>query len=234
MSLLNNLTNQHFRCISEQEFNQWEASGDCLETDSRGIKVLRLEQGQYLKLFRVKRWYSSANWNDYAKRFSNNASRLTEMGVPTVEVTELVRVPHLERTGAIYQPLAGDTYRDIIKRRGLSAKQIVDYGHFFAELHQLGIYFRSPHLGNIIISPQHQLGLIDIADIKFYRRPLSLANRARNFSHLFRYKGDSEALGRHGTNVLIDAYLENSNLKSSQANKLRKKVFDLSTDRYKD
>jgi len=49
-----------------------------------------------------------------------------------------------------------------------------------------GIYFRSLHLGNIVLTPEGSLGLIDIADLSFQRRPLSKAKARRNLAHFTR------------------------------------------------
>ena len=182
--------------------------------------MLKLENGQFLKLFRVKRWYSSANWNDYTERFSRNAKQLIKLGIPTIDAKELVRLPHLQRTGIIYNPLKGKTYRDIIKEDSLTREQIVAYAQFIAHMHQLGVYFRSLHLGNIVITEANDLGLIDIADMRFYKKPLSVTHRLRNFNHLFRYAGDIKALTDRDPSTLVDAYIKTCNLQPSKTEKL--------------
>ncbi|MOA52408.1 hypothetical protein D3C78_1757000 [compost metagenome] len=54
-------------------------------------------------------------------------------------------------------------------------------------LHQSGIYFRSLHLGNIVVTPEGKLGLIDVADMRFLRSPLSARLVKRNLQHFARY-----------------------------------------------
>tara|TARA_R110002124_G_scaffold285001_1_gene462984 strand:+ start:1155 stop:1358 length:204 start_codon:yes stop_codon:yes gene_type:complete len=46
------------------------------------------------------------------------------------------------------------------------------------------------HLGNIILTPQGELGLIDISDMRCLNRPLSKRMRTRNYHHLLRYEED--------------------------------------------
>ena len=81
------------------------------------------------------------------------------------------------------------------------------FGEFLAELHQQGVYFRSIHLGNVVLQETEQseaidlslhnfelshFGLIDIADIKFCGKPLSKNQRTRNFNHVTRPQQDAE------------------------------------------
>lgn len=58
---------------------------------------------------------------------------------------------------------------------------------FFRNLHRKGIYFRSMHLGNIVLTPSGTLGLIDIADLAFQSRALSHNKASRNLAHFERY-----------------------------------------------
>ena len=51
-------------------------------------------------------------------------------------------------------------------------------------LHDEGIYFRSLHLGNVVLTPQGELGLIDIADVRLHRGPLTRFWRKRNLRRM--------------------------------------------------
>lgn len=55
---------------------------EVLEADRYGDKVLRLTDGNFLKLFRRKRLLSSAALYPYAQRFADNAQALKELGIP--------------------------------------------------------------------------------------------------------------------------------------------------------
>ena len=166
-----------------------------LEADSFGDKVLRLADATMLKLFRRKRWFSSAAWYPYAQRFADNALALHELGIPVPEVIDVYRIPSIERDAVHYRPLAGKTLREIRlerlepeKEEGL--KQA--FTCFVIRLHESGVYFRSLHLGNVIYTPDHQFGLIDIADAKIIGRALSKHQRLRNLRRLQGMTGDSE------------------------------------------
>tara|TARA_R110001592_G_scaffold363352_2_gene684792 strand:- start:58669 stop:58977 length:309 start_codon:yes stop_codon:yes gene_type:complete len=78
-------------------------------------------------------------------------------------------------------------------------------GKFIRDLHEKGIYFRSLHLGNIVLTPENQFGLIDISDMKFYRKPLSKNRRLRNFKHCSRYLEDNEKMSNY-INEFIAGY----------------------------
>jgi len=55
----------------------------------------------------------------------------------------------------------------------------VSLGRDEIDLHEKGIYFRSMHLANVILTPDGTLGLIDISDMKtFHRPPAQLQARA--------------------------------------------------------
>ena len=72
----------------------------------------------------------------------------------------------------LYAPLPGSSLSQLAKQPDFSWTTILpELIGFVRELHRKGIYFRSLHLGNIILTPQGSLGLIDIADMRFLDRP---------------------------------------------------------------
>lgn len=165
---------------------------DVLEADGQGDKVLCLTDGTMLKLFRRKRLLTSALWSPYAQRFADNCQALRARDIQCPTVRQVYRIPSIERDAVHYDPLPGRTLRQLITENpdGLRAK----LGEFVANLHDKGIYFRSAHMGNIVLTPENSLGLIDIADLRAQRKPLSKGLRLRNFRHMLRYKGDREWL----------------------------------------
>ncbi len=166
------------------------AGAAVLERDRHGDKVLRLADGSYLKLFRRKRLISSAAWYPYAQRFADNALALAERRIPCPEVLGLYRIPAIRRDAVRYRPLAGRTLRQLIGEGAETAGLRERLGGFVARLHAAGIYFRSLHLGNIVLTPSGELGLIDIADLRAGGRPLPPHRRRRNLQHLLRDAAD--------------------------------------------
>jgi len=61
-------------------------------------------------------------------------------------------------------------------------------GRVIATLHAKGVYFRSLHMGNIVLTPVAEFGLIDIADLHVERKSLSYYKILRNFQHFFALK----------------------------------------------
>lgn len=185
-----------------------------IEADGYGSKVLTLADGTFLKLFRVKRLITSARLKPYSLRFVTNVIKLTALSIPTVAVIKVFNIPTLDRSAVHYHPLPGTTIREQPGQIGGDlAHQL---GEFIRGLHDKGVYFRSLHLGNIVLTPEHQLGLIDVSDMKTYKRPLSNTQRLRNFKHLSCYPEDNEKI-YHAINNFIDGY----QLKSKSTMKMK-------------
>lgn len=180
-----------------------------LEADGSGDKVLLLEDGTILKLFRRKRLISSALVFPYARRFADNIQALKQRNIPCPDVIATYRIASISRDAVRYTPLPGLTLRQVLSRDGDHEQLRVELGAFIARLHHQGVYFRSLHLGNVILTPEAKLGLIDISDMKCQRRSLSQRKRLRNFQHLLRYKNDRAWLvdGDAGS-AFVEAYAQ--------------------------
>lgn len=197
--------------ISSDQYQQLRAGARVIEADGHGDKVLLLQDGSFLKLFRRKRLLSSALLWPYARRFANNAQRLAELGIPTLKVIALYRLQEPARHLVHYQPLPGVTLRQL--RRDAEAcpeKLFEQLGGFVARLHGMGVYFRSIHLGNVVLTPDNQLGLIDLADLKVRRRPLGTALRLRNFRHMLRDAEDRQWLLGEAQGSFVEGYCQES------------------------
>lgn len=185
---------------------------EVLEADGTGDKVLRLNDGSMLKLFRRKRVISSAAWYPYARRFADNCIALASRAIPCPRVRKVYRIAEIARDAVHYDPLAGQTLRQLLGSAADDNELRRQLGGFIADLHHKGIYFRSAHLGNVILTPDGSLGLIDIADLKAYRRPLRKTLRLRNFKHMLRYTQDRQWLLEKGDASFFDGYLHNQQL----------------------
>ncbi len=190
--------------LSRDDYNALREGATVIEADRYGDKVLLLSDGTYLKLFRVKRLFSSAVFYPYSKRFVKNVKKLVNKGIPTVTVIESYRIPSIRRTAVHYYPLTGKTLRKLGTMDLITTGKL---GKFIRELHDKGIYFRSLHMGNIVISQENRLGLIDVSDMKVYKQSLSEELRLRNFLHLARYTEDTNYLKTH-LQSFIQAYLK--------------------------
>jgi O-antigen ligase/tRNA A-37 threonylcarbamoyl transferase component Bud32 len=172
-------------------FNQLCADAHVIEADGLGPKVLRLADGRFLKVFRPRRWYTSGSFNPYSERFASNAEQLRTLGIPTPQILGLYRLPDAS-SAVSYSPLPGLTLRQALQSLDNSLREslIERFGQFMAQLHERGVYFRSLHLGNVLLMDDGEFGLIDIADLRIYPSPLRNALRQRNLRHMQRYPQD--------------------------------------------
>jgi hypothetical protein len=90
------------KTLSAEDYRQLGEGAEIVATDPFGDKVLRLTDGNYLKLFRVKRAFSSARFWPYSRRFADNAKRLAALDVPVPQVLETCRIPSIQRTAGRY------------------------------------------------------------------------------------------------------------------------------------
>ena len=173
--------------IDLAEYLALREGAEVLEADHCGEKVLRLTDGTIFKLFRRKRLLSSATLYPYARRFVANASVLAKLGIPVPRILQLARIQSIERDAVHYAPLAGTTLREMA-RAGLEPAQEralkEAFTRFVIGLHNKGIYFRSLHIGNVVYTPDGQLGLIDFSDLRIHPWPLGRYLRARNMRRM--------------------------------------------------
>lgn len=195
------------RTLSKTDYDELLAQSEIIEQDRNGIKVLRLPDGNLLKTFWYRHLVSSRRIYPEWLRFTRNAGALKRRAVSTVTVLETVRIPHLQRTGVIYRPLTGRTLRQVAKDGEFNAELAGRLGQFVAMLHRKGIHFRSLHLGNVLLCPDGNFGLIDISDMKIFLWPLLPDMRMRNFYHLFRYERDFEMLTCAGMREFLEQYI---------------------------
>ncbi len=179
------------KSLNNEQYLKMRAGADVTAADEHGDKVLLLKDGTYLKLFRVKRLFTSARLFPYWRRFEKNAEALHALGVPTLKVIESIRLPEIDRTAVHYEPLPGNILREV---PDFDARLVTRLGAFIKELHDKGVYLRSMHLGNVVLTPEDELGLIDIADMKVYGGSLRKGLRLRNLHHLWRYEQDRRAI----------------------------------------
>jgi len=179
-----------------------------LEADSYGPKVYLLQDGNILKLFRRKRLFSSALLRPYSTRFINNAARLQKLGVPTLEVLAFYKLQKPGMTAVLYRPLPGKTLRQLSNQENFSWQHTLPaLVELIRSLHASGIYFRSLHLGNIVVTPENKLGLIDVADMRFLRSPLPRYLARRNLQHFARYIARENLNGSFPMQALENALL---------------------------
>jgi len=177
------------RIVTANQLQLWLDQSEVLEKDGRGPKVLRLQEGQLLKIFRPRRRIWLARLKPQAERFGINATRLKSLGIPAPQVSENLWIdPGSAVSACLYSPLAGESIDKLYYRdRATFEAQLRELAAFVSELHAKGVYFRSLHLGNILRLPEGCYGLIDFLDIRFKRSALSPRLVRRNLMHLHSY-----------------------------------------------
>jgi len=210
--------------LSATELQQQTADAQIIEEDGLGPKVLRLGDGSFLKLFRRRRWYTSGSFNPYSERFAVNSEQLRQMGIPTPQVLNLYRLQ--DGSSAVhYAPLPGHTLRQVLQSITAPAVRqalVERFGKFMAQLHDKGVYFRSLHLGNVLVLEDGEFGLIDLADLYVYPSALSSSLRQRNLRHMQRYTVDKRWLFEDHLDALLAGYAVKAS--PSAVDKLRRQV----------
>jgi hypothetical protein len=227
---LNYFNCRKFEPLSDKDLLTMTAGAQILEKDGRGLKVVKLANGNILKFFRVKRWWSSALFFPYSIRFWKNSKSLQQIGIPTLQVKVKYQLPQWRLTAVLYEPLPGATLRQVAIEGKFDSNCIVNLGLFVAELHQLGVYFRSLHLGNIVQTPLGTLGLIDISDLKLTNKPLNCNQRLRNLRHLCRLEQDRMRFGEKGWQIFCRTYFDAMNLRSKCSDRILRKISNLIND----
>jgi len=197
--------------LNNQELAALLQDAKTIEADGSGLKVAQLEGGDFLKLFRRRRWLSTALWAPPARRFADNARNLLALGIAAPKVTELLQLPQ-GQSAVRYQPLPGQTLRahwTTLKTKQC-AEQAEQFGAFLGLLHEKGVYFRSLHLGNVLRLPDNHFGLIDLSDMSISQRPVSSGKRRRNLKHMLRYPNDKHWLLQQHKEHWLNGYAQSA------------------------
>ncbi len=209
------------RLLTDKEYQELAGGAKELERDAFGVKVLLRPDGRIIKLFRIKRLFSLAAIYPYSLRFRRNTERLRRRGISTVTVEQVFYCHAIRRHGVIYRLLQGDALADLLQAQPDRMDLLEKLAGYIALLHAKGIYFRSLHLGNVLLLENGDLGLIDVADMRFSRGSLSVGERRRNFQHLFRRREHLVYYERFGRERFLAAYLDAAGLPPADAEKIR-------------
>lgn len=182
------------RIVPAKEFQQWLEESQIIEQDGRGPKVLRMPDGRLLKIFRPRRRLWLARLRPSAKIFARNALQLAGLGIKTPQVSESLWLDQSQAISAcFYTPLPGISLDKLFQNSRKNFEALLpDLAAFIRLLHQRGIYFRSLHLGNILLLPDSSFGLIDFLDLRIKHAPLNATMVQRNFQHLKGYMARSK------------------------------------------
>ncbi|KAF1033099.1 MAG: hypothetical protein GAK37_00240 [Pseudomonas sp.] len=222
------LLHTQVEALTRRAFEHLSANAHVIEADGLGPKVLRLADNSFLKLFRARRWYTTGGFNPYSERFAINSQLLREKGIASPTILNLYGLQ--DGSSAVhYQPLSGITLRQALQSLDSSLREslIERFGVFMAQLHERGVYFRSLHLGNVLLMDDGEFGLIDIADMHIYPSALRNALRQRNLRHMQRYPQDRTWLFETHFEQLAKGYAAVASPRAMA--KIRKQVLTLNS-----
>lgn len=168
-------------------------AGKVIEADGLGAKVVQLADGSFVKLFRARGVFTSNSFYPLAQRFADNCFYLNQRGISAPTVLALWDMGG-GAAAVRYRPLPGQTVRQAHAGTADAAALAHGFGAFMAQVHELGIYFRSMHLGNVLIDAQQRFALIDVADMRLLPSPIRARLRQRNLKHIHRYPEDAHWL----------------------------------------
>lgn len=206
---MNQATSHKHVPLSERQLEHLTVGARVIEKDRRGDKVLLLKNGNILKIFTSRSRFSKSWWLPYSNNFARNAMALQSLSIPTVEIRALYKLSDPGKTAVEYQPLPGNTLDKCIEPHENRYSLSEQLGQFMAELHNKGIYFRAVHPGNILLDDQGRWGLIDIADLRCFKAPLSQSKGLRNFHHLLRRQRFIPCLKLLNSEKLFSSYCQN-------------------------
>ena len=207
------------------DFNTLTEKNKILECDGHGPKVLKTDDNKIIKIFRLKRRFSSASFLPYAVRFKRNAEQLSKLDIETVKVEKIAYCPENLRHIIVYPMISGLSLREKLETH-YSPELIQQLAVYIAHLHDLGIFFRSLHMGNIIVTHDRSFALIDISDMRIYKKSLSIKKRIRNFMHFFRYQEDKKFLSTYGIDEFFSIYIECCEISAAKSQKLQNKILN--------
>jgi tRNA A-37 threonylcarbamoyl transferase component Bud32 len=125
-------------------------------------------------------------------------------------VIEVVKVPHAKKVAVIYEPLPGITIKQLLQSSSFDDKLIKRFGGFVASLHKKGVYFSSLHLGNIVLTPEGEFGLIDISDLRTFPFAVPLFALKTNMRYLFQSRQGLQLINNESKiDIFISAYIKN-------------------------
>ena len=166
------------KSLSLAEYHDLARDAKVLSRDEHGEKVLLTPDRRVIKLFRRKRWLSSAWIVPYAARFARASHGLRACGIRSVAVESVYRIPALGRHAVVYPMLPGTPLRTVLAESSHKREELLTkLAELLEAMHQRGVYFRAMHFGNVLIcndggddGGDNHLALIDISETRFRRK----------------------------------------------------------------
>lgn len=207
--------------LTAGDFSNLCASGEIISRHGiYGPKVIRLPDGNYLKVFNPKPGFTKRHFFPKYKSFIHNAEKLNALGIPCVQIKDVYFLSEHQSYAVLYSPLHGTDLRTLAHQH--AHQTLENLIPFVVRLHEKGVYFRGIHLGNVLQLEDGRHGLIDVADASFSCGALNIFKRARNLRHMLKNKEDKQFYEQFGVQDFINLYVAQAHLSFIQ-----KKLFSL-------
>jgi tRNA A-37 threonylcarbamoyl transferase component Bud32 len=202
-------------------------------------KIALTPEGRVIKVAYWRSRLLSSSWfYPYHARFLKRSRKLNQMGILTPQIINIYQCPGLQCDILLYPQINGQSLLDCFDDSHLPL-----LARFINELHDAGVFFWDLHLGNIVISDQDRLGLLDVATARISQRPLSLKRRARNIGRFICIEYASGNLIKKQIKLFIQHYCRalkwphvkrqlflkqlTDDLKKRKQQQLSKEIFDV-------
>lgn len=183
-------------------------------------KVFEKDGNIIIKLFYPKKSkLSSDRIRPRALRFYRNVKKLHVHGYSVPIVEKVKFCPDLKMYMLYYPKILGNNVRVLARSGHLDVIRHVAL--LLADLHVKGIFYRSIHLENLLYQPDGKLALLDVTDVKFKSRALSVYYRYRNLKHLLHEPHDKSLWKAFGIENFMNEYFKHAGLSNNAEKILR-------------
>jgi serine/threonine protein kinase len=197
------------KVFNPEELKQFIDGNEILYGSTEHPGIMLSPTGEIIKSFFKRKKISTSTFFPQAEQFKKNSQRLFERGIKGPIVTDIIYCKEIPVHMVVYNRLEGDDLRVLAEREGVNVlSQLPSY---LAELHEIGVFFRAIHLGNILLHAR-EMSLIDISDLSIQSSPLGNFQRARNLAHLFNSDLDKNLFTQYGLQQFLKEYLLASGL----------------------
>lgn len=212
---MNILTNEQFITLIQ------DPQAKILSDSTEGPKVLQKHNGDIVKIFYSSKKNSLISL-PHALRFSRSAQGLTAAGVLAPHIKALAYYPAKKAYILTYTEIPGQDFRALTSPTNPLLLEKLPL--FLAKLHQKGVFYRGIHLGNVLLTPNEEIALIDITNVHIRHKPLSLKQRAKNLAHFVYYWRDTVVFRAYRRKHFLEQYALAAKLNNEELQQLRRLI----------
>lgn len=176
--------------------------------------ILISAKNEIVKFFYKRKRISTSILKPQAKRFQKNGIKLQQLQIKAPLVKEIFYCKAISGHLVTYDMIEGEDYREICGKGDVDTLSTLP--GFLNHLHELGVYFRAIHLGNLILTPSGEIALVDISDLSIRSGRLSVFRRARNLAHLIDTTEDMGYFKQYSLDKFLAEYFEVSEFSDLQ------------------